>query len=93
MSFAAGLAAGIGTGIAVGVTSGRKKAVSHIRDYLTTHDMTINDSRGKPVQLDSVLDEAVCAGKCENNGVTLAVIIAILAGVAACGAIGYYVLL
>ena len=71
MSFAegmgAGIGAGIGTGIAIGMASGQRKAVEQIRSYLAARELAVHDRRGKEVDLDQVLTEALAAGQCEGG--------------------------
>lgn len=92
MSFAAGIGAGMGAGIAIGMGSGQKRAIGKIREYLVTHEMTIHDRMGKEVPLETVLEEARAGGQCTNKGWTFA-FLAVLAGLALLGVIGYFVLL
>jgi hypothetical protein len=72
------MGAGMGAGIAIGMTSGQKKAVSQIRDYLVTHELTVHDRAGKEVLLDEVLDDAVGSQCCATGGWRAAVGIAVL---------------
>jgi hypothetical protein len=86
MSFGAGLSAGmgagIGAGIAIGVSSGEKRVVQRIRDHMAAHELTIHDRMGKDVDLETVLDNAVRAGRCTKGGWGVVLLIALVGGVA-----------
>ncbi len=87
MSFGAGMAAGmgagIGSGIAMGIASGRKRAVTEIRDHIERNDITLMDRQGVPLKIDQVLDDAVsesCGSSCSNSNNTAIVILLVLFG-------------
>ena len=93
MSFAAGMGAGIGAGIAIEMSSGQKRAQEQIRENLISHELTIHDSTGKDVPLETLLNEAVVAIECANRGWVTAALITLLGGIALFGAIAYFVLI
>ena len=89
----AGMGAGIGAGIAIGIGSGQKRAQDQIREYLVTHELTIHDATGKEVSIETLLSEATATGECSNKGwVAVAIIIALLVGIALFAVLAYFVL-
>jgi hypothetical protein len=68
MSFVVGFVSGMSTGEAVE----RRKERSHFREYMERRGFTVVDQHGRPVPLDTIVDEALLTEKPPGRTLLLA---------------------
>ena len=93
MNFAAGMGAGISIGIAIGLTTGRRKAVEQLREHCLARSLTIHERSGQEIPIDTWLSEAIVQEECTHGSrKAIALIAAVLAGIAIFAGVVYFAL-
>ena len=89
---ATGIAIGMGSGIATGISNGRSQARQRIKTHIERNGLTIQDRFGKPVKLETFLEETCgcCGTKCSKATVWAIVLVGL--SVLAAGLVAVYLM-
>lgn len=87
----AGMGAGIGTGFAIGASAVRTRVCQQIREYVQSNAITIQDSTGTEIDIESLLSRATADhSSLSQPGKVMPLVLALL-GVAGFGLLCYLI--